>query len=236
MSTSLHVLAGAVEERRDAVMRCGSDAGEREIRIQFLADGRSGGASGFWAELSGADASLTDRLIARQTPVHVSFTSGHRRMHFETTILQRQRLFRRGERVLLAWPAALRVAERRRAGRLPVGEQTSIVARLRAAENLPDIPLQIRDLDARGASFVLDAVHLPESADDALHICMNFAGVDHWVVAMRRNLHAQPDGRVRLGVEFDRAQSAALQSGEWFARAMDDIRACRTPQAAENAA
>ena len=235
MSTSLHVLTSAIEDRREALLRCGSDSERDGIRLRFMAGGRWAWESGLWAETSSAEAGRIDRLIAAQSPVHVSFTSGHQRLYFDTTILQRRRLFRRGERLLLAWPAALRVAERRRAGRLPVGEHTAIVARLRGGEHLPDVPLQIHDLDERGASFVLEPAHLPP-ADDALHVCMSFAGVDHWVVASVRHRQPLADGRLRLGVEFDVVQAQSLRASEWFARAMDDLRACRGLAKAERAA
>jgi len=236
MSTSLHVLTKALEDRRPAVVRCRSGSGEVQVQVRFLADGRAGGENGFWAELAGGDMALIDGLIAAQSPVHVSFTSGHHRLHFDTTIMKRRRLFRRGERLLLAWPAALRIAERRRAGREPVGEQTAIVARLRAGDNVPEIPLQIRDLDSRGASFVLDPAQFPHSPGDRLQICLSFAGVDHSILASARYRRPLPDGRMRLGVEFDPSQSASLQNSEWFGRAMEDIRACRVQPKTESAA
>jgi hypothetical protein len=235
MSTSLHVLAQAIEDRRAAVVRCGSAAGEAQIQVQFLVDGRPG-ENGFWAELCGGDVTRVDGLVAGQSPVHMWFISGPHRLHFDTTILQRRRLFGRGERLLLAWPAAVRVAERRSAGREALGEQTAIVARLRAADDLPEVPLQIHDLDSRGASFVLDPTQLPAQTAAGLHICMSFAGMDHWIVAFPRHRQSLPDGRLRLGVEFDAPHSASLQNSQWFARAMEDIRACRMARTAESAA
>lgn len=230
MSTSLHVLSKAIEGRRPAVVRCRSASGDAQLHVHFLVDGRPGGDGGFWAELADGDVVLIDRLVAGQSPVHVSFASGHSRIHFDTTLLLRRKPFMRGERLLLAWPAALRVAERRRSGREPAVDQVTVQARLRAGANdTIEHPLAVWDLTPGGGSFVFDPALLSEplKLGQALNICLSYAGVDHWVAACPRHSQPLPDGRIRLGVEFDAGQSSILESSEWFQRALQDMRVLR---------
>lgn len=234
MSTSLHVLAKAINGRRPAVVRCRTASGDAQLHVHFLVDGRPDGDEGFWAELADGDVVMIDRLVAGQSPVHVSFASGHSRIHFDTTLLLRRKPFLRGERLLLAWPAALRVAERRRAGREPVGDQLTILARLRIGANRSgDLPLLVWDLTSRGGSFAFDPAQLSEplKLGQPLNICLSFAGVDHWLSACPRHSQPLPDGRIRLGVEFDAGESAVLESTDWFRRAMQDMETLRARQA-----
>lgn len=221
------MLAKAIEGHRPAVVRCRSASGDAQLHVHFLVDGRPGGDAGFWAELADGDVVTIDRLVAGQSPVHVSFTSGHSRIHFDSTLLVRRKPFLRGDRLLLAWPAALRVAERRRAGREPAGDQVAVMARLKPNEASGDVPLLIWDLTSRGGSFVFDPRLLPEplKLGQSLNICLSFAGVDHWLAACPRHSQSLPDGRIRLGVEFDAGESALLESGDWFRRAMEGMAA-----------
>lgn len=204
MSASLQVLVAAVAQRLPAIIHTGGRRADDALQICFLADGRPSGDEGIWAELVRGELGLIDRLISSRHHIDVSFTSGHSVVHFETLLLLRQRRFLRSERILMSWPAQVRVTERRRAERERVPNEVEVTGQLKTEQWQCEWPLPVWDLSETGACLLWPAGKRPPSLEpgDAMELSLRIWGVDYQLSAYFRRSQVMPDGRVKLGIEF----------------------------------
>jgi len=229
MSASLQVLVAAIAQRQAAIIRTGGRRADDALHIAFLADGRSSREDGIWVELVRGELGLVDRLISSHLHVEVSFNSGHSLVHFDTLLIMRQRRFMRNERILLTWPAQVRVTERRRAERELVPNEAQVTALLKTGDGRGDLPLHVWDLSETGACLVYPTAQRPPKLEpgDAIQICLSFWGADHHLTALFRRTQTMPDGRVKLGVEFCFESASALAAQAALSRLIDELKSRR---------
>ena len=204
MSASLQVLITAVAQREAATIHTGGRRAEDALQISFLADGRPSGDDGIWAELVRGELGLVDRLISSRHHVDISFTSGHSIVHFETLLLLRQRRFLRSERILMTWPAQVRVSERRGAERERVPDEEEVTGQMKTEQWECEWPLPVWDLSETGVCLLWPAGKRPPRLEpgDAMELSLRIWGVDYQLNAHFRRSQVMPDGRMKLGIQF----------------------------------
>ena len=229
MSTNLQVLRGAIENKREATVTLGGRRADDRLQVRMLRCEDRLHEEGIWVELLDGEAGRIERLIKSQTLLLVSFNEGPLRVFFETLVLAQKKQLRRKRQLLLAWPLRVRVSERRGGDREPVPTAADIEATLQLGAGEAPMPLQVLDLSPTGAGLLCPPGKRPPhfQPGQPLHVFVRLRDGQHRVTMVHRHTQTLPNGRVRIGVEFEAKEGEEPQIPAPLRRLMDSLQNCR---------
>jgi c-di-GMP-binding flagellar brake protein YcgR len=217
------ILAAAIGRNSAIVLSLPSAGMLRHHKSRFLADD----VDGFWIESASNDRMLIDDLIARNTPVGISFKSGTNKVSFVVPIIKREQQYQVNadtvlEALQLALPADIRAIQRRNNYRVRVPEDSDLVARIwRIPEHffITDKPVshleliaKLRDISIGGMGvFLHNKGEEPPKvlAGERLRVALRYRELDELILEGRvRYLPpAGTDAPIRTGIQFKKLEN-----------------------------
>jgi len=174
------------------------------LGLRLLSDARASEEYGLWGAVDRSDLATAARLIERQIPVEATFDAGRHHVVFDSLLVRTCRPWLGAPRILLAWPARLRVVNRRSAPRELLAHEESVQVRLLRPADYSDRSVRLQDLSETGARLRLacDFAEAP-GVGTMLEIGIQMSDLSVRLKAIVRN--AQPaEGGSCIGLEFGR--------------------------------
>ncbi|HXE56181.1 MAG TPA: PilZ domain-containing protein, partial [Tepidisphaeraceae bacterium] len=204
MGSNPELLRDVIRRRSSASVDSRTAAGSCRFEVQLLSENTSANEPGIWARLIDGQVSLIDRLVSAQTPVIVSADDGRVRVSFDSVLLLRRRPLIGGDRVLVAWPAAVKAQDRRRHPRERADDAAGVTASLvRAGSHSysgPGLPLSVLDISRGGARFLSPiGAAIKLRPQENLEIRLNIGGSEHRVCGRHCHIDTLPGGQLRFG-------------------------------------
>ena len=234
METTQQLLRRLLGRRASALVQVRAVSGESEFQVVLLKAGDRQGDRGLWAAVARGGSFDFERLIKSSTPVLVKAQDGPRNLSFVSCVLARHKPLLGGNRVLLAWPASIKVQERRRSSREPVHASAPIsIVLLRGADGTfppANVSVKVVDLSMQGACVICRACPaLQPAVDQALQVQWKLDGVEHRVGGRYRGIENLPTGQLRLRIEF-KSDTLSPATASELARLLEDLRSRRVLQ------
>ena len=212
----------AIARNMGAVVSLPSAGMLRHHKTRFLAED----AGAIWIQSAPEEGALVDELIAKKTPVGMSFKSQVLKVIFTAPILERKPDYRVNaelsvEALRLAFPTEIKSVQRRNNYRVHIREATEISVRVwRIAPHavLRDRPaasaelqVALRDLSIGGMGLIL-LKRGPEPpriiADERLRVVLRYQEQEEVLLeGLTRHIKALPNGNIQAGVQFKKLES-----------------------------
>jgi c-di-GMP-binding flagellar brake protein YcgR len=223
-------LEKAIHHRLPAALCATVNSERHRLDLRFMHDADTTD-QGFWAELC-EDRPFLDRLIKEAATVEISFTLDEAKVFFDSTILRKRTRYWLRKLVLLKFPERLSVVEQRGSARAFIPDDVDVHAKVfratgpRAHE--PLVSWRLFDLSIGGAGVICphDQRLLSLKPGEPLYVIVSFGDKGVPLAATHRYVQVLSKSSVRVGIQFNDAQPAAVR--EEFQRLLAQLTELRT--------
>lgn len=204
MSDQMDLLREAIRSRHPAVLSAPMPKPTHEVPLRLLADAHSEGFDALWAEVTAGQVEALEELIAASSSGQVQFITGEMQVSFATAPLTVRRSLLRSPRVLLDWPASVRVTERRRGARETVLDDIGVRVRIEEPARLNCVAMTLYDLSPTGAGLLCDGGPMPLQLKpgEELRVRISVGESDHTIAARHCHTRTLPSGSALVGLAF----------------------------------
>jgi len=204
MNDYMGLLHEAIQGRQAAVLTAPAEKTTEDVPLRFVADAHAEGFDALWAEVLTGEIAVLEQLMTTSSSGQVLFNAGEMQVSFATTPLAIRRALLRGPRVLLDWPAAVKVAERRRGARETILDDIGVSVRAEQPARLNCVPMTLYDLSPTGAGLLCPGGPMPLQLrpGEELRICISVGGTDHLIAGRYCHTRTLPSGSALVGVAF----------------------------------
>lgn len=204
MSDQMGFLHAAIRNRHPAVLAAPTPKPTHEVPLRFLADAHAEGFDAFWAEVTAGEVAVLEELIAASSSGQVLFNAGEMQVTFATAPLTMRRSMFRTPRVLLDWPASLRVTERRRGSRETVLDDIGVRVRIEEPARLNCVAMTLYDLSPTGAGLLCNGGPMPLQLrpGEELRVRISVGDEDHVIAARHCHTRTLHSGSALVGLAF----------------------------------
>lgn len=204
MSDQMGLLHEAIRNRDPAVLAVPAEKTAEDVPLRFVGDAHAEGFDALWAEVLTGEIAAIEQLMAASSSGQVLFNASEMEVSFATTPLSIRRALLRNPRVLLDWPAAVKVAERRRGARETVLDDIGVSVRVEQPARLNCVPMTLYDLSPTGAGLLCPGGPMPLQlrTGEELRICISVGGTDHLIAGRYCHTRTLPSGSALVGIAF----------------------------------
>lgn len=204
MSDQMGLLHEAIRTRHRAVLTAPMPKPTHELPLRFLADAHADGFDALWAEVTAGEVAALEKLIASSSSGQVQFDAGVVHVTFATAPLRVRGGLFHTPRVLLDWPASLRVTERRRGTRETVLDDIGVRVRIEEPARLNCVAMTLYDLSPSGAGLLCDGGPMPLHLrpGEELRVRISVGDRNHVIAARHCHTRTLHSGSALVGLAF----------------------------------